>query len=434
MDPGTLALELVFIVVLALTNGLLSMSEMAMVSSRKIRLQQAAQNGSSGAKAALKLLEEPSRFLAAIQIGITLIGVFAGAFGGANMSEQISKVLADVPVLAPYAEPIGLGIVVILVTLLSLILGELVPKRLALGNSEGIAILMARPIMGISFVSRPAVRFLSAATEGILKVFRYKEPAEPPVTDEEVTFLVKQGAESGVFEREEESIIRRTLRLSDKTVDEVMTQRIHLVCLDIDDPIEVQLEKIKKAKHSDYPVYQGSMDHIIGMVSMKQIFEKIIENKPIELKSLMQDALYVPETMAALKLLEMFKASGKHFAVAIDEYGGVSGVVTTIDLLESIVGEMPELGENRVGEYAVKRDDGSWLVDGIMPLDRVAGLLHEEEEFFGDEYQTLGGFLMGELGHIPHAGNKVLWRNLWFEIMDMDGNRVDKVLIYAAQR
>ncbi|WP_141734332.1 hemolysin family protein [Oligoflexus tunisiensis] len=430
MDPGTLALELGFIIALALFNGVLSMSEMAMVSARKIRLQQAAKEGSSGAKAALKLLEEPSRFLAAIQIGITLIGVFAGAFGGANMAEKLGNFLSQFPLLAPYASSIGLGSVVLLVTLLSLILGELVPKRLALGYAEGLAILMARPITWLAFISRPAVHFLSAMTEGILKLFRYQQPKDPPVTDDEVKILIEQGRQAGVFEKEEETIFKRTLKLSDRSVSEVMTQRLHLVCLNIDEPIAGLMEKISQSIHSYFPVYKGNIDEIVGVVSIKHLFSLTSRNLPVDLKSIMQEPVFIPESMAALKLLGKFKSTGKHFAVVIDEYGGLSGVVTVIDLLESIVGDLPS-EHDKESHGAFEREDGSWLTDGILSLERLSEFVPVPERgFFEDDFQTLGGFIMGELGHIPQVGEKVMWKGWYFEVMDMDGNRVDKVLIY----
>jgi len=426
MDPSALLFELVIIVALVLLNGVLSMSEMAMVTARKIRLQQLASQGSSGARTALKLLDEPSRFLAAIQIGITLIGVFAGAFGGANMAEQIGASLTRVPSLAPYASAIGLGTVVFLVTLLSLILGELVPKRLALGHAEGIAVLMAKPISVLALVARPAVRFLGGATEGILKLFRYKQPDDAPVTDDEVRILVEQGTQAGVFEREEETIIKRTLKLSDRSVSEIMTQRMQLVCLDVEESTDRSLEKIKASVHSYFPVYEGNIDRIVGVVSIKRLFAL---SQTVELRSIMQEPLFVAESMPALKLFGMFKSSGKHFAIVVDEYGGVSGVVTVIDLLESIVGDLPE-EHDKGTEGATIRADGTWLVDGIVSLEKVADIVPGfEDEFFPEDYQTLGGFMMGELGHIPRPSDRLMWKGWWFEVMDMDGNRVDKVLV-----
>lgn len=430
MDPSTLTLEFFIILTLVLFNGFLSMSEMAMVTARKLRLQQAAAKGDSGAKTALKLLEEPSQFLAAIQIGITLIGVFAGAFGGANIARGLSELFREIPLLAPYASSISLATVVLIVTLLSLLFGELVPKRLALGRAEAIASWVAKPINLISTIGLPAVKFLSLATEAILKIMRYKQPEEPPVTDEEVKMLLEQGRQAGVFEREEESIIKRTLRLSDRTVEEIMTNRLKLICLDIDDPIEVNLAKIKESSHTYFPVYQDNIDRVIGIVSIKDIFVALTEIGLIDLKSLTVEALFIPQYMPALKLMEVFKSSGKHFAIVLDEYGGLSGVITVVDLLESIVGDLPEASD-QLSEEATQRADGSWLIDGIMDLEDVVTALElPENDFFPDEFQTLGGFLMNELGHIPRVGDRIFWKGWWLEVVDMDGNRVDKVIAY----
>jgi putative hemolysin len=429
MDLSMFAGELVVIVGLALLNGLLSMSEMAMVSARKFRLQQKASEGSSRAKTALALINEPSQFLASIQIGITLIGVFAGAFGGANITAELERNLLNYPLAAPYASAISMGIVVMVVTLLSLVLGELVPKRLALGHAETISLIVAKPIKLLSIISLPAVKFLSMLTEGILKLLRYKTPTEEGVTEDEVRMMVEQGTQLGVFEKEEESIINRTFRLSDQAVSEVMTQRLQLVCLDVDDEIDFNVQKIVESHHSFFPVYEESIDKVIGIISVKKLFAFQRVGALTEIRGHLEEPLYVAESMAALKLLEMFKTSGNHFAIVIDEYGGLSGAVTAIDLLESIVGDLPDSRQKQF-DNAVQREDGSWLIDGIMNISKLEGLLKfPEKDFLGHEYQTLGGFIMGELGKIPKEGEIVHWKNWTFEVMDMDGNRVDKVLI-----
>ncbi|RYZ52404.1 MAG: HlyC/CorC family transporter [Proteobacteria bacterium] len=429
MDLSMFAGELVVIVGLALLNGLLSMSEMAMVSARKFRLQQKASEGSSRAKTALALINEPSQFLASIQIGITLIGVFAGAFGGANIAAELERILLDYPLVAAYAPAVSMSIVVMIVTLLSLVLGELVPKRLALGHAETISLIVAKPIKLLSILSQPAVKFLSMLTEGILKLLRYKTPTDEGVTEDEVRMMVEQGTQSGVFEKEEESIINRTFRLSDQAVSEVMTQRLQLVCLDVDDEIDFNIQKIVESHHSFFPVYEESIDKVIGIISVKKLFAFQRVGALTEIRGHLEEPLFVAESMAALKLLEMFKTSGNHFAIVIDEYGGLSGAVTAIDLLESIVGDLPDSRQKQF-DNAVQREDGSWLIDGIMNISKLEGLLKfPEKDFLGTEYQTLGGFIMGELGKIPKEGEIVHWKGWSFEVMDMDGNRVDKVLI-----
>jgi putative hemolysin len=429
MDLSALSSEFITIVALALLNGALAMSEMAMVSARRIRLQKLASEGSSRAKAALALINEPSNFLAAIQIGITTIGVFAGAFGGANISAQLQGMLESYPLIAPYAEGVSIGSVVFIVTLLSLVLGELVPKRLALGHADSISLFVAKPIRGLAWIATPAVKFLSLLTEGILKLLRYKDPVDSGVTEDEVRMMVEQGTETGVFEKAEESIIKRTFRLSDQRVDEVMTQRLQLVSLDIEDPLEINLKKIVDSNHTFFPVYEGTVDRVIGIVSVKKLFGRHIAGDALNLREIMEEPLFVAESTAALKLLEIFKSSGKHFAIVIDEYGGLSGVATIMDMLEGIFGDMPDASQGGYDEF-FQRDDGSWLVDGITNLTKVGDVLNfPETNFLGTDYQTLGGFLMGELGRIPQVGDTIQFKGYRFEVMDMDGNRVDKVLV-----
>ncbi|RZA15132.1 MAG: HlyC/CorC family transporter [Proteobacteria bacterium] len=429
MNLSVLASEFTIIVALALLNGALSMSEMAMVSARRMRLQKLASEGSSRAKTALALINEPSNFLAAIQIGITAIGVFAGAFGGANIAEQLQGMLETYPIVAPYAEGMSIGSVVFVVTLLSLVLGELVPKRLALGHADTISLFVAKPIRGLAWIATPAVKCLSLLTEGILKLLRYKDPTDGGVTEDEVRMMVEQGTETGVFEKSEESIIKRTFRLSDQRVDEVMTQRLQLVSLDIEDPLEDNLKKIVQSNHTFFPIYEGTIDKVIGIVSVKKLFGQHIAGFPINLRNVMEEPLFVAESTAALKLLEMFKSSGKHFAIIIDEYGGLSGVATIMDMLEGIFGDMPDASQGGYDEF-FQREDGTWLVDGISNLTKVEDVIgFPEKNFLGTEYQTLGGFLMGELGRIPVVGDTIAFKSYRFEVMDMDGNRVDKVLI-----
>lgn len=429
MDLSALASEFIIIVLLALLNGVLSMSEMAMVSARKMRLQKLATEGSRRAKSALKLLNDPSQFLAAIQIGITAIGVFAGAFGGANIAKQLAVQLNNFPALAPYSESISIGFVVFIVTLLSLVLGELVPKRLALGHADSISLAVAKPIGWLSTFAKPAVQLLGFLTEGILKILRYKDPVDSGVTEDEVRMMVEQGTQSGVFEREEESIIKRTFRLSDQRVDEVMTQRLQLFCLDVDDDYADNMRKIVDSNHTFFPVYEESIDRVIGVVSVKRLFAQQYAGAKPDLREHMEEPLYVAESTAALKLLEIFKTSGKHFAIVIDEYGGLSGIVTVVDLLEGIVGELPDVSQSS-SENFFKRDDGTWLIDGLANLNRVEEVLaFPEKDFLGTDYSTLGGFMMESLGRIPSVGDKANYKGWQFEVMDMDGKRVDKVLV-----
>jgi putative hemolysin len=440
----SLVVEIAVIFVLILVNGFLAMSELAIVSARKVRLQQLAAKGDAGAEAALRLAEQPSEFLASIQIGITLIGVLAGAFGGASVARVFSAELAQVPVLAPYADAIGLGSVVIAVSFLSLVIGELVPKRLALTYAEGLAKAVARPIGLISFVTRPAVRLLSFCTEALVKLLRLKAPEEPPVTEEEVKIMIEQGAAAGVFEPEEETMMKRVLRLGDQSVGVIMTQRLEVVFLDGDASFEENLARMLETPHSYYPVFRESQDDIVGVVGVKDVMARLAENRRggdtsgVDLAALMKTPLFVAESMPALNLLESFKKSSQVLAVVVDEYGGTAGVVSLTDVFEAVVGDVFTGVGDEVAGVAV-RADGSWLVDGTKAFFELKEMLDlPPEARDADEgdgaYQSVGGFVMHQLRAIPRAGQFFVWRGHRFEVVDMDAHRVDKVLVVPPDR
>lgn len=420
------------IIVLILVNGALAMSEMAIVSSKKVRLQQLASSGSTGAKVALDLASQPSNFLASIQIGITLIGIMAGAFGGATISEEIAKDLRVFAWLAPYASAIGLGVVVVTVTFLSLIIGELVPKRIALSNSERVATIMARPVKLISVLTKPIVRVLSFATEGTLKLLGVPQSPSDAVTEEEVRVMIDQGAESGAYAKEEGSMMKRVLAFGDRKVGELMTPRLQMVALDTNLPFEQNVAIITEAPHTYFPVYEGTSDNLIGIVSSKDIIEVMMKTKrfDIDFKDCLLEPLFVSESMPTLKLIERFKQSGKHLALVIDEYGSTAGIITLTDLMEAIVGDLP--ADQESGDASViRRDDGSLLIDGMLSIFELSDHLsvcNPAEESDGD-FQTLGGFIMHHLGHIPRTGEHFEWQGYRFEVIDMDGHRVDKILV-----
>jgi putative hemolysin len=425
-------IEGLIIFVLILINGALAMSEMAIVSARKARLQQLSDEGNSGARRALQLGTDPSSFLASIQIGITLIGILAGAFGGATMADQIASQIATIPGLERFADAIGIGFVVVAVTLLSLVFGELVPKRLALSNAELMATIVARPVQWIAILAHPAVKLLSALTESIVRVLGIHERRDTPITEEEVKIIIEQGEEAGVFQQQEGTIIRRVMDFADRRVSDVMTQRVQLVMLDVDAALQENLEKLNSNPHTYFPAYKGTEDNIVGIVSSKKILQELQRNGgfTIEIRNCISEALYVAETMPVLSVLEKFKQTGKHQALVVDEYGSIAGIVTLTDLLEAIVGDIPSEYESD-STSVVRRDDGSLLVEGMMPIYELQAFLGEKHEFLEDnsDYQTLGGFVMNQLGHIPKEGEKFSWKGFNFEIMDMDKHRVDKVLI-----
>jgi putative hemolysin len=411
-------------------NGMLSMAEMAIVSARKPRLQQMADEGSPSALAALRLAEDPGDFLSTVQIGITLIGILTGAFGGAALSGTVAEWLSYIPALQPFAEPLAVALVVLLTTYLSLVVGELVPKRIALNNAERIASWVAGPMRVLSAITRPAVWVLDKSSSGLLRVLGIKRNNEPPVTEEEVRVLIEQGTQSGVFEPIEEEILGQVFRLSDRTVSAIMTPRTDMVWFDVEDSDEEVREIVLAHGHSRYPVARDDLDDIIGVVMVKDLLAKRIANEPIDLAALAQQPLFVPESMPALDVIERLRETHSHLALVIDEYGGLEGLVTFTDIMRAILGELPD---NRGNSEApvVARDDGSWLVDGMYAVDEFKDTFHIKELPDEDDasYQTLGGMIMSMLGRVPAVGSKVQVADYRIEVMDMDGRRVDKVLV-----
>lgn len=422
-------LEAIIIFVLLLANGVLALAEIAIVSSRKARLAQLADEGNKGALAAIELASDPSQFLSSVQIGITLVGILAGAFGGATLSEPLAVLLAQVPFLAPYATQIAFVIVVVIITYLSLVIGELAPKRLALTNPERFATLIAPPMRVLARITAPLVRFLSFSTEAILRILNVPLTNEQTVTEEEIKQMIEEGTLTGVFEESEREIVGRVFRLGDLDVNALMTPRPEVVGLDIQDSEKALHRKLTHYPHTRFPVIRGTVDTILGIVATKDLTKQILDGKSIDPASVMKPALFVPEGMSALALLERLKAERVHVAIVTDEYGSVSGLITINDLVEAIVGELPSPGELHEPEV-VERQDGSYLVDGKLPT-------HEFKEKFNlktlpDEedgyYQTVGGFVMAMLGRVPRAGDSFAWNGWNVEVMDMDGRRVDKVL------
>jgi len=422
--------QILLILLLIVANGVFAMAEMAVVSARKARLQQKAHEGDARARAALVLAESPNRFLSTIQIGITLIGVLAGAYGGATVSPDLAAALRAVPLLAPYSQALALAIVVLSTTYLSLVLGELVPKRLALNDPERIAAALAGTMRTLSVAASPVVRLLSASTDLVLHVLGVVPSAEPPVTQEEIKILLAEGTEAGVFEEIEQDMVESVLLLDARRARGLMTPRPEVVWLDIEDPPEEIRRKIIESSYSHFPVCRGSLDEVLGEVEAKDLLTRCLEGKPLDLKSLLHRPLHVPEVMPSLKVLEAFKSSGTHMALVLDEYGSVQGLVTLTDILEAIVGDIPS-AEDLAEPQIVQREDGSWLLDGMLGVEELKELLNITE-LPGEEqglYQTVAGFVTSELGRIPGVADHFEWNRLRFEVVDMDGYRVDKVLV-----
>ena len=426
-------MQIAVIVVLTLLNGLFAMSETALVSSRKARLRQRAEAGDKGARAALELADSPNRFLSTVQIGISLIGVLAGAFGGAALAGPLAEALRGVPAPAPYAGPLAFGAVVAAITYLSLIIGELVPKRLALNGAETVASRVAAPMRFISAITSPAVWVLGASTEGVLRLLGVRQTGESPVSEQEVEILMEEGARAGIFEEEERDLVRRALQLDDRPVRELMTPRPNVVWLDADDPPEEVLRLARESRHSYFPVACGDLDGLLGIASVKDAWASGADEQPAELLGALRRPALVSEGVPATRALGAFKRSGLPLALVIDERGHIEGLVTLTDVLEALVGEVPDEDET-LEEAIVRREDGSWLVDGLLAAEELkerlgsSGLpsFHDEE---AANYQTVGGMVMDLLGRVPAAGDRFERDGCSFEVLDMDGRRVDKVLI-----
>lgn len=422
--------ELLFLLVLVACNGLLAMSELAIVSARKLRLQQRAEAGDVGARRALALANEPTRFLSTIQIGITAVGILAGAFGGATLSRELEYWFGTVPPLAPYREPLSFGLVVVGITYLSLIIGELVPKQIALTNAERIAARIARPMELLSAVAAPAVWVVSASANAVLGLIRVRPTKEALVSEDEVKLLIQHGTHSGVFEPAEQALLEGALGLGDQRVAELMTPRPRVVWLDVEDPPEENWKKVAGSSHTCFPVCQGDLSDLLGIVSIRLLWERLARGEPVDLRGLpLFPPTFVVDQNSALKLLEVFQSSEGQLVLVIDEHGQVVGVVTQTDLMEAVVGDAMLFGKRRELR-PLQRPDGSWLLDGLLGLDAVKKHLAVNELPGGEEmrYRTLGGLIFSELGRAPRLGDALDWDGWCLEVVEMDGLRIDKVL------
>jgi putative hemolysin len=427
---STILTEILIIVLLLCANGVFAMTEIAVVSARKARLKRLAETGDERAIAALKLAESPNRFLSTVQIGITLIGILAGAVGGATIAENIRDELQSVPWLARYGEAIGLSVVVISITYLSIVLGELAPKRIGLNRPEGIAMTMAKPMLMLSRLASPVVSFLGFSTNTLLRMLAFKPSSDSTVTEEEVNMLVQEGLRAGVFKQAESEMVESVLMLDRLVVRDIMTPRPKIIFLAKDDPSEKVWHKLVVSAHSHFPVYEGNRDNVVGIVSVKAIFANVAAGAKAAVSDLMTEPAIVATTQTVIQLLESFKQSGKHIALVTDEFGSIVGLVTLHDVMEAIVGDFPS-ADDRLKPKAVFRPDGSVLVDAMIDIDELDVLL-PGITFGNDEtndFRTLAGFVVKHLDRIPDEGETFDYQGSRFEILDMDRHRVDKVLI-----
>jgi putative hemolysin len=424
-------LEILVVLLLTFFNGLLAMSEMAVVSSRRSRLQHLAGRDSRGAKIVLRLIDDPSRFLSTIQIGITLVGILAGAFSGATLADRLGDWLDTFPGIAPRGDTIAIGIVVVAITYLSLIVGELVPKRIALGNPERVASLVAPTMQQLARLAGPAVWLLRNSTEAVLSALRLQETRKTTITEDEVRSLIAEGTRAGIFVPQEREMIDGVLRLADRTARTIMTPRTEVAWLDENAGVDEIAQALIERRFSRYLVCRGTVDHPVGIVRTKDLLQMSLAGEPIVLARCMVPPLVVPERIPALKLLEMFRREGRHMAVVVDEYGTTQGLVTPNDILEAIAGDLPEQGED-TEPGLVRRADGAWLVDGRFPIDEFEDRVGLRGLRDSGDYHTVAGFVLHRLGRLPATGESFTFREARFEVVDMDGRRIDKVLYVPA--
>lgn len=424
-----MANDVLFLFALVLTNGVLAMSEIAIVSSRRPRLQQMAERGSAGAAQALRLADDPTRFLSTVQVGISAIGILSGAVGEATVAAHLRQTLLAMPAVAPFADELALAVMVVGLTYVSLIVGELVPKRLALTQPERIASFLARPMKWLSMWTRPVVYLLTISTDTILTLLRAKRKPGPAVTLEEFKLLVEQGAAEGVFDKTEKEIVVNVLDLNDRHVSEVITPRGDIVYLDLQDSAEGNRTRLSDSPHSVLPLCDKGLDSVVGFVKVTDILQKVMSNEPLDLRTLAMPPLYVPHTMTIMKMLEQFKRTHLGIALVVDEFGNVDGLVSLADVMEAMVGHLPfEAGEEPM---IVHREDGTWLVDGVLDLDtleREIGLNVGMDDVRA-HYHTVAGLAMFALGRVPKIGDVFEREGFRFEIVDMDANHVDRVLV-----
>jgi putative hemolysin len=427
--------SLILVAALAGIKGFFALAETALVSAHRTVLQHRAEAGSRGARAALDLADSPNSFLTTVQLAVTLLGLAAGALGAVTVAGALARVLKTVAWISPAATPLGYAIAFVGLALFWLLAGELIPKRIALGQAERIAAAVAPLVKRISFLASPFVLLLHVAAEAVLRGLGVKSSAEASVTEEEVKLMIEHGTKVGVFEPSEKEMVERVFLLGDRSVSTLMTPRPEVTWLDPSDSAEEIQRKLTANSHSHYPVAEGQIDHILGLVNAKDLLSQNLSCTPIDLKAVLRPAIFVPETMPALDALERFKETRSRVAFVIDEHGGFQGLVTTSDILEAIVGDIPMADEEENLE-AVQREDGSWLVDGKIPADELKEILKIESLPYEEKrlYQTLGGLVMACLGRVPASGDHFEWRGIRFEVVDMDGPRVDKVLINPSKQ
>jgi len=420
-------LEIVIIFLLILLNGVFSMSEIALISARKNRLETAAKKGNTSAKTALDLANSPNKFLSTVQIGITLIGILTGIYSGEKVTDDVQLFVENFEVLKPYSESIAVGIVVVVLTYFSLVLGELLPKRIGLNYPETIAKAVAVPMKFISVVTAPFIWLLTTSTDFVLNVLKIKPTADGKVTEEEIKAIIKEGTEVGEVQEIEQDIVERVFHIGDRKINSLMTHRKSVMYLTLEDTIEETKQKVLEELHSLYPVCEENLDNVIGVIQLKDLFLAFEKKGTFDLKSIVREPVYFIEHTSAYKALEIFKTTKVHYALVTDEYGVVQGIITLNDILEALVGDAAEFYDEEF--QLIAREDGTWLVDGHYSLHDFLTYFDMDELINDYDVTTVSGLIMTELTYIPKVGEKLIWNKMELEVMDMDGVKIDKVLV-----
>jgi len=421
-------MEILLLIALIVLNGLFAMSEISLVTARRARLARLAEDGDGAAAVAIKLHDEPTRFLSTVQIGITSIGILNGIVGEAVLAEPFALWMHELGLEKETSSIAATALVVIVITYISIVVGELVPKRIGQFNPEGIARLVARPMQYLSLFTRPFVKLLSFSTDTILRILGQREQPGQSVTEEEIHAMIQEGSDAGVIEDREREMVRNVFRLDDRQIGSLMIPRADIVYLDVDRSIEENMQWIASSDHSRFPVCRGGLHDILGIVNAKQLLNQKLKGNHTDLATQLQHAVFVPETLNGMDLLGHFRASGSQMVLVVDEYGEVQGLVTLQDVLEAVTGEFQP--RNQEDAWAVQREDGSWLLDGLIPIPELKDRLEWKsvpEEDKG-RYHTLSGLVMWLLGRLPQTGDKATWEGWELEVVDLDGKRVDKVL------
>ncbi len=421
-------MEVLFLFALIVLNGLFAMSEIALVTAKRSRLAKLAEDGERAAATALKLGQDSTRFLSTIQIGITSIGILNGIVGESALAAPLATTLQTLGMNSEPSHIIATAVVVLAITYTTIVIGELVPKRLGQLNPEGIACLVARPMLTLSAITRPFGRLLSASTDAVLRLMGNHPQAMPSVTEEEIHAMLEEGSEAGVIEQQEHEMVRNVFRLDDRQLGSLMVPRADIVFLDVSKPLEENILRVTESEHSRFPVCNGGLQSLIGVVNAKQLLAKTLKGRLTEFTSQLQPCVYVPETLTGMELLDHFRTSGTQMVFVVDEYGEIQGLVTLQDMLEAVTGEF--VPRNLEDSWAVQREDGSWLLDGLIPVPELKDTLELKNVPEEDKglYHTLSGLMMWLLGRMPQTGDIMTWESWSLEIVDLDGQRIDKVL------